>query len=300
LSRALIGLWAVSFGLAGYGAAPPPRPPITGLSHIALYASDATESEKYYTHDLGGIKGPDPENAGGARYYFSATQFVEVLPLPAGPSSINRLDHLALVTPDAEAMRRYLASRRILVPVHISEGSDQSRWFDVTDPEGHRIEFFEPGAQPPVIPVNALSSRILHAGFIVHDADREDDFFIKVLGFRVYWQGGLTPDQALWIWRQLPDSRDWLEYMIAGTDVTQDTAGAMNHFALGVRNVEASYTSLWNAERIPEHHKNPMLGHSAKWEFDLFDPDGTRTEIMEFHAVGKACCSPVTAPEPEE
>jgi catechol 2,3-dioxygenase-like lactoylglutathione lyase family enzyme len=159
-----------------------------------------------------------------------------------------------------------------------------------------------------VVSVNALSHRILHVGFIVHDAGLEDSFFVKLLGFRVYWQGGFRADQLLWIWRQLPESRDWLEYMIAGTadgrgipaDMTQEAAGAMNHLALGVINVEAAYTLLWNAGRVPEHHSNPMLGHSAKWEFGLFDPDGTRTEVMEFHAVGRACCSPVEALEPDE
>lgn len=302
------GLLAVSLLIAGRGAAEPVRPPITGISHIAVYATDPIKSETYYAHDLGGIIGPDPENPGGVRYYFAPTQFVEVLPLPPGPSAINRLDHVAFVTPHVEAMRRYLASQGIPVPARATQGGDRSLWFDVNDPEQHKIEFVQPPPDPPAVPVNALSNRILHVGFIVHNALLEDSFFIKVLGFRVYWQGGFSADKALWIWRQLPDSRDWLEYMIAGTpdgqgippDTTQDAAGAMNHFALGVVNVEASYTLLWNADRIPEHHNNPMLGHSAKWEFGLFDPEGTRTEVMEFHAVGKACCSPVSAPEPDE
>jgi catechol 2,3-dioxygenase-like lactoylglutathione lyase family enzyme len=301
------GLVAVSL-MATPSDGAPARPAITGVSHIAVYAADPIKSAAYYEHDLGGIKGSDPENSRGVRYYFAPTQFVEVLPLPAGPPSINRLDHIAFVTPDAEAMRRYLASQAVGVPDHVSRGADQSRWFDVIDPENHKIEFVQPPPDPPAVPINALSNRILHVGFIVHSLASEDSFFMKVLGFRTYWQGGITSDKPLWIWRQLPNSRDWLEYMIAATpdghgvpsDMTQDAAGAMNHFALGVANVEASYTLLWNADRVPEHHNNPMLGHSAKWEFGLFDPDGTRTEVMEFHAVGKACCSPVTAPEPDE
>ena len=37
---------------------------------------------------------PDPENPKGVRYALSATQFIEVLPLPPG-AGINRLDHTA-------------------------------------------------------------------------------------------------------------------------------------------------------------------------------------------------------------
>src|ERR1700730_5672676 len=64
-------------------AATPPRPPITGVSHIAVYAAAPAKSERFYVHDLGGVKGNDPENAKGVRYYFAPPQFVEVLPLPA-------------------------------------------------------------------------------------------------------------------------------------------------------------------------------------------------------------------------
>jgi hypothetical protein len=60
------------------------RPAIRGVSHISVYSSDAAKTEHFYVHDLGGVKRADPENSAGVRYYFSAIQFVEVLPLPAG------------------------------------------------------------------------------------------------------------------------------------------------------------------------------------------------------------------------
>ena len=61
------------------------RPPITGISHISVYTSDSAKADDFYVHDLGGVKRSDPENANGVRYYFSPTQFVEVLPLPGPP-----------------------------------------------------------------------------------------------------------------------------------------------------------------------------------------------------------------------
>jgi len=90
-------------------AADLPRPAITGVSHIAVYATDPAKSERFYVHDLGASKGGDAENARGVRYYFSPAQYVEVLPLPR-EHTINRLDHVAFATANAEGLRSYLAA----------------------------------------------------------------------------------------------------------------------------------------------------------------------------------------------
>src|SRR5271154_1629792 len=92
------------------------RPSITGISHISVYTSDAGKAESFYQHDLGGVKRADPENSDGSRYYFSPIQFVEVLPLPAGYTSINRLDHVAFNTSNAEGLKKYLGEHGITGP----------------------------------------------------------------------------------------------------------------------------------------------------------------------------------------
>ncbi len=288
-------------------AAAPQRAPITGVSHIALYASDPAKAERFYVHDLGAVKGDDPENAMGVRYYFAPTQFVEVLPLPMGPASINRLDHVAFATTDAPSLRQYLASRAIAVPKATQRGSDSSQWFDVIDPEGNRIEFVQPAAHAPPVPPNPLSSHLIHVGFIVHDRAREDGFFRTVLGFKPYWFGGMKDDAPTWISQQVPDGTDWLEYMIVGRPqergipATMSAAdlGVLDHFSLGVANAEAAYTLLWNGERLEGQANVPKIGRDAKWQLNLLDPDGTRAEIMELHAIGRPCCSPFTASDPQ-
>ncbi|MGH8232291.1 MAG: VOC family protein, partial [Steroidobacteraceae bacterium] len=161
------GLCAMAIGYAL--AQSPARPPITAVSHIALYSANPASSEHFYVHDLGAVKRPDPENAAGARYYFAPTQFVEVLPLPPGPRSINRLDHVAFATSDARRLRDYLGSKKIAVPTDIHRGADGSRWFEVTDPEGNRVEFVQPPERPAPVPVNPLSSHMIHVGFIIHN-----------------------------------------------------------------------------------------------------------------------------------
>ena len=81
----------IGFGLAAAGnAAPPQRPAITGISHLAVTTSDAAKSEDYYVRVLGAMKAADPEDPKGVRYYFSPSQFVEVLPAPTD-AGISRL-----------------------------------------------------------------------------------------------------------------------------------------------------------------------------------------------------------------
>jgi hypothetical protein len=76
----LIGLTAAAVLAAGSAAAATPeRPPITAVSHVGVYAADMAKTETFYVHDMGAVKRADPENPAGVRYYFAATQFVEVL-----------------------------------------------------------------------------------------------------------------------------------------------------------------------------------------------------------------------------
>ncbi|MDI7776162.1 VOC family protein [Asticcacaulis sp. EMRT-3] len=281
-----------------------PRPAITGVSHIAIYSADPARTEAFYVHDLGATKGSDPENPLGARYYFSPGQFVESLPLPAGAGA-DRLDHIAFTTPDAAGLRGWFETQKI-TPGALMRGSDGSQWFDVSDPEGNRVEFVQYPAQLPDVPNDPLSDHIIHVGLIVHDAAKEDRFYRTLLGFRPYWHGGFDDHKDDWISQQVPDGGDWIEYMIQpGTGpipagMSQQTAGVLNHFSLGVANIEATYTTLWNGDRLKGQDPNtvPKIGRDAKWQLNLIDPDGTRAEIMEFHAIGTPCCSPFTAPDP--
>ena len=41
-------------------------------------------------------------------------------------------------------------------------------------------------------------------------------------------------------------------------------------------------------------------GADGKYQLNLYDPDGIRTEVMNFHATEKPCCSPFTAEDPSE
>lgn len=282
------------------------RPRITGISHLSIYTSDAAKTEFFFVHDLGGVKRTDPENPAGVRYYFSPIQFVEVLPLPAGWTSISRLDHVAFNTVSAERLRAYLDAHGVAVPAQVEKGSDGSRWFDVEDPEGNKVEFVQPPLKPEAVPVNPLSSHIIHVGYLVHNADTENAFFRAVLGFRPYWHGGPTDTTTSWIAQQVPDGTDWIEYMMVSgpetrgvpSSVTASNLGSMDHFSLGVFNMEKAVNLLYAGDRLTARPNGPKIGRDGKWQLNLFAPDGTRAELMEFQAAVKPCCSEFTAASP--
>jgi catechol 2,3-dioxygenase-like lactoylglutathione lyase family enzyme len=283
------------------------RPKITSVSHLSVYTSDAAKTEHFYVHDLGAHKAADPYNPAGVRYYFSTIQFVEVLPLPSDqPDPKNRFDHAAYNTTNAEALRKYLEAHGATVPSSVTKASDGSQYFEVKDPEENRIEFVQPPLHPVPVPANVLSNHIIHVGYIVHNSALEDGFYQKLLGFRPYWHGGPTDDSSQWMSLQLPDGSDWMEYMnVKGTektgipaDMTQDTAGVLDHFALGIVNVEKTYTMLYAGDRLNTKHSNPQLGRDGKWQLNIYDPDGIRAELMEFQPVAKPCCSPFLLPSP--
>jgi catechol 2,3-dioxygenase-like lactoylglutathione lyase family enzyme len=288
------------------------RPKVTSISHLGVYAADPAKTESFYVHDLGAVKGTDPENPAGVRYYFSAAQFVEVLPLPAGPASVNRLDHAGFNTSDAEAMRKYLQAHGVEVPSAVTRASDGSQYFEVKDPEGNKVQFVQPAARrrvgdsPALVPENPLSSRVIHIGYLVHDPVAEDAFYRTLLGFRPYWHGGMKEAVTDWVSQQVPDGSDWLEYMLAHgpektgipASMSQETLGVLDHFSLGVVNMEKSVTLLYDGDRLTGRHSQAQIGRDGKWQFNLYDPDGIRVELMEFQPAGKPCCSPFLLPSP--
>jgi catechol 2,3-dioxygenase-like lactoylglutathione lyase family enzyme len=289
------------------------RPRITGISHIAVYASNPEATDHYYREIVGAVRLPDPENPKGARYALSATQFVEVLPLPEG-AGINRLDHVAWKTDDAETLRRYLDHKSWKVPGQVEKGADGSRWFTVKDPEGNKVQFVQlPDPLKPVAAPDVIGNHIIHVGFLVHSRAVEDTFYRDLLGFRPYWFGGMVDGRLDWVSQQAPDSHDWMEYMLSAgkgsrpdgsgipDTISQHDLGVLDHFSIGEDAVPNAYKVLQDGNRLAGvHDQSPKIGKDGKYQFNLYDPDGTRIELMNFRATEKPCCSPFTADDPAE
>jgi catechol 2,3-dioxygenase-like lactoylglutathione lyase family enzyme len=302
-------LFASTLTLAAAAQTAPARPEITGISHLAVYTSNPAATEHYYREIIGAAKQADPENPAGVRYALSATQFVEVLPLPAD-AGINRLDHTAWNVTSAEGMRKYLAAKGWKTPAAVTKGADGSQWFEVLDPEQNKVEFVQPAAhaKAPNNP-NAVGTHIIHLGFMVHSRAAEDTFYRDLLGFRPYWFGGMQEGKLDWVSQQAPDGHDWLEYMLTSgpsgsgipTNMSLHALGVLDHLSIGVVSVPDAYKKLEASNRLTGmHDKEPKIGKDGKWQFNLYDPDEIRLELMNFHASEKPCCSPFTAADPDK
>ena len=307
--RLLAAASVVAYAVAACAQTAPIRPKITGISHLAVYASDPAAADHYYREVIGAAKQPDPENPKGVRYAFNDKQFIEVLPLPQD-AGVNRLDHTAYNTDDAEGMRKYLAAKAWKTPAKVMKDSDGSLWFTVLDPEGNKVEFVQLPPNPKAIDApNLIGRHIIHVGILVHSRAVEDTFYHDLLGFRPYWFGGMVEGKLDWVSQQTPDSHDWLEYMLTSgpsgsgipANISQRQLGVLDHLSIGVVSVDEAYKTLSAGNRLTcVHDAHTNIGKDGKGQFNLYDPDGIRLELMNFHATEKPCCSPFTADDPTE
>src|SRR5438046_9090804 len=117
-------------------------------------------------------------------------QYIEMFPALTDPK-MDRLSHISFETSDAEQLRAYLASRGVKVPEKLEPMRDGNRGFDVSDPDGHDVEFVElwPGSMHSrefgkFLPEGRISQRIIQAGVVVTDRAADDDFYNDILGYR--------------------------------------------------------------------------------------------------------------------
>jgi hypothetical protein len=54
--------------------------------------------------------------------------------------------------------------------------------------------------------------------------------------------------------------------------------------------VDAGYKKLLDRS-VDLKTEKPKIGRDGKWQLNLYDPDLTRTELMEPKPVQKPCCS---------
>ena len=277
----------------------PSRPKILGISHVRIRVSDFCKAKDFYTMVLG--QHPycpaDKKPVGGSVALHSG-QFItlNINSLNAG-SSLNQqssLEEVGFITDDAAGLEKYLTSRNIAV----SEVDARSPSFIVHDPEGHRISFIERSTTPAQLrPGLPFQPQVVHAGFVVRDRAAEDHFYKDILGFRPYWHGGMQDDKDDWASFQVPNGTDWVEYMLnISPTANKHTLGVMNHIALGVPDIHAAQRQLvkngWKGT------EEPKIGRDGKWQLNLYDPDETRVELMEFKPTKEPCCSPYTGPHP--
>ena len=304
---------AVAFVALGNNATvanEPARPKILGIAQVRFYSTHLTGARMFYAQVLrpDGICLWCEEPASPSGVCLSCDEpsrmpplfipvnpaqhlTVSAAPEPA-PSSL--LYEIEFATDDIKAMKKYLKAKKI--PFGSSERRGRGSC-SVTDPEKHRISFIElPNA---VLPSESgvSVSHLIHAGFVVHDRAAEDKVYKDILGFHIYWHGGMKEGEDNWVDMQVPDGTDWIEYMLkVPENASHKTLGVMNHIALGVPDIHAAREQLikngWTGT------EEPKIGRDGKWQLNLYDPDETRVELMEFKPTQDPCCAPYTGPHP--
>jgi lactoylglutathione lyase len=294
---AMVG--AVVFAAAIVGATaqvPEARPRITGIDHVILRASDVAAARRFYGGVLGLRGSVDRagarEPAARLRYDVGGRQtiFVDV-DLPAGPARTveddERLRELAFATPDLEALAARLTAKGIAV----TRVPGPPAAITVRDPDGHPLAFVERAwpppdrSRPPVVfsGPSPLSTRILHAGLTVRDEAAANRFYKETLGFGEIWRGGRSDGTTDWVNMRVPDGTDYLEYMLVTSPPDRRQRGVLHHVALLVPDIQAAWEAA--GARTPADGRArfgpPNVGRNGRWQLNLYDGDGTRTELME-------------------
>jgi len=306
LSRICTLLLAIS---AAQAQAPPSRPAITGVAHIALLAHDLNASRDFYRTFLG-FEEPytlqKPDGSPSMLFFkINDRQYIELS--PESEAGTDRLSHIAIETNDAEAMRAYLASRGVTVPDSVPKGRIGNLNFTIKDPQGHSVEIVQYGPQSWTVrergkhmPDGRISKHMMHVGIIVNSLAPEMNFYTEVLGFKEIWRGSSNGKVLSWVNLRVPDGQDYIEFMLYKESPPPTDRGSAHHLCLEIPDIEASLSAL-NAKPYRARYSRPLqirTGTNRKRQLNLFDPDGTRTELMEPVTVDGKPAPPSEAPPP--
>lgn len=285
------------------------RPRILGVAHMALYVSDLAKARAFYKDFLGfgepfSLKRED----GTDRIAFIKINDQQYLELFAeARQSAGRLNHISVYTNDAVGMRDYLASRGVKVPEKVGKGKTGNLNFTVKDPDDHGVEIVE--YQPDswtareagkYMPTNRISDHILHVGFVVGSLDRAMNFYHETLGFQEFWRGSSNGKELSWVNMRLPDGQDYVEFMLYSKPPNERELGVKNHVCLVVPDIQQAVATL-QARAAANGYAQPVemrVGVNRKRQANLFDPDGTRIELMEPNTIDGKPVPPSTAPPP--
>jgi lactoylglutathione lyase len=285
------------------------RPKIVGISHVALFTADVEKSRGFYKGFLGFEEPYDLKNPDGSLSLtfikVNEHHYVEIFPERA--PNTDRLNHISLETDDIEAMRAYLAGKGVPVPAKASKGRIGNMSFNVKDPDGNTLEFveyMEGGAtlreKGKFLGARRISSEMQHLGVLVGGLEASLKFYVEVLGLKESWRGSRDGKTLSWVHVQVPGGSDSIELMLYETLPEPARRGTAHHLCLYVPDIEKAKAEL-ESRAASAGYTRPLeirTGINRRRQLNLYDPDGTRVELMEPHTVdGKPAVSS-NAPPP--
>jgi len=287
------------------------RPKITGISHVGYFTSDLPKALAFYRDLLGfeemyDLKKPGTNDVRIAFIKINDHQHIELFTdKPTNPP--NMMSHICFTVSDIEQMKSYLRSQNIPVtspPNSKTRTGDYA--FEIKDPDGMLVEFvqslpdgLEMKAAGKFEPTSRISTKIFHAGFMVGNSARSMDFYGRILGFTETWRGSSDNKDLSWINMRVPDGDDYIEFMLYRT-LDPKSLGGKNHLSLAVPNMDEAVAKLKSRPAFARYGK-PLdihTGINRKRQVNLFDPDGTRVELMEPFTIDGKPTPPSTAPPP--
>lgn len=271
--------------------------PLLGLARVSIRVNDLQQARAFYTGVAGFEDVFDVHNPDGsvAAVYFKVNdeQFLEIIP-GLKPDDARPMIGFAIRTDRIEKLYAMLATAG-LHPGKIQVDADGSTGFKLMSLPGQDLdylEFVEYGRKSlaqrtkgEYLGAHRLSTHLEHVGIIAADFDAAYDFYVKKLGFHEMWRRVTTDQSRVVIDHiEMPGPvADFVELSNqSGTKVplTRGRAGTAAHIALtvpDVKNVQATVQKLDASLR----QTPPRYGLDNRWNFNLFDPDGTRVEWMQ-------------------
>ncbi len=291
-------------------AVEPPRPKITGAAHVALFVADVEKSRAFYKDLLGYGEPFDLKTPSGELSLtfikINERQYLEIFPEKEKDS--DRLNHVSVETDDIEGMRTYLGAKGVKVPEKLSNNRIGNRSFNVKDPDGHTLEFVQylaGGAsvreKGKFLGAQRISTRMAHFGILVGNLEASQKFYHDILGFQEFWRGSRDGKILNWVNMKVPDGDDYIELMLYdGAQPEPTKRGTAHHICLFVPDIEKAKADL-QSRPASKGYSKPMeirTGTNRKRQMNLYDPDGTRVELMEPHTMDGKPTPPSTAPPP--
>jgi lactoylglutathione lyase len=285
------------------------RPKILGVAHMAIYVGDLGKARAFYRDFLGfdepfALKRKD----GADRIVFIKINDKQYLELFAeAPKSDGMLNHITFYVDDAKAMRDYLASKGVKVPESVGKGQTRNSNYNILDPDGHTVEIvqYEPDSwtsreKGKFMPATRISTHMTHFGILTGPLEPAMKFYRDILGFQETWRGGGSPRMLSWVNMKVPDGDDYMEFMLYSKPPEGAQRGVKNHVCLVVPDVAKAVATL-EARPARKNYGRQIevsTGINRKRQANLFDPDGTRIELMEPNTVDGQPVPSSTAPAP--
>jgi catechol 2,3-dioxygenase-like lactoylglutathione lyase family enzyme len=268
--------------------------PILGLAGIAFRVSDLDKARAYYNGVLGlpvAFTVKDRNGVTSIFYKVNDDQFVETVG-DLKPGEINRQARVMIQSSDLKRLHALYAERG-LNPTAIATGSDGNPVFRVIGPDEAKIDFVEyvSGSQQSrlrgkLLDPRRVTTHLWHVGIYTKDRAIGTAFYEQKLGFA---RGRDLPG-GRGEYLETPSSDRNTETKYPPLDPNdpatrarydREVMGAVQHMGIEVADMRATRDLVQERGKYTDLQVRAHVGNNRHWLMHIFDPDGSRTEILE-------------------